>query len=75
MVSGLTIFRCPEYFFGAGHLFAHKSLLEPIVEGFELIKTWPVHGEATGSIMWSSAALGCPSMPDLLYKLRLDTIL
>ena len=31
------------FFFGS-HLFAHKSLLEPIVEGVERIKTSLVHG-------------------------------
>ena len=32
-----------ETFLG-DHLFAHKSLLKLIVEGFERIKNWPVHG-------------------------------
>ena len=32
-------------------------------------------GESTGSIMVSNGLIGCPFMPDLRPKLRLDTIL
>ena len=31
----LDDFRCPEHFLGGNHLFAPKSLLEPIVAWFE----------------------------------------
>ena len=37
------------------HIFAHKPLLKLIVEGFELIKTWPVHG----GIYWFNYEFKC----------------
>ena len=63
------------FLFGGEVFLAYESNLRDIFHHFEPIKTCPVHGESGGSILGSSAALGCPFMPDLLYKLRLDHIL
>ena len=65
----------PILFLFWSRLFAHKSLLEPIVAWFERKKkhSWDAQDSDT-QIMVSDGRIGCPFMPDLLFKFHLSSI-
>ena len=58
--GGAHLYFLAPPFFCLRRLFAYKSLLEPIVEGFEAIKTW---GEAGGFTPTNSGVEWTDRMP------------